>query len=347
MQKSNEAHAMKWKKLEEKILSSVHNGEMLPPERKLCQDLSVSRTTLRKTLQFLTTQGKIHKLQGRGSFVISKKKSSSPAISFPTARAAICIPSFIAPFLAKTFSGWDDHMPSGYITHGFIQPYQQLDILRVLNGKVEVLALDFLPWTRKVLSPMPILENFQGKVIFLLDRHCAYTDLGFAVVNDEQTGIRLAMDHVSGQIDKGSMLYYFHRRSVPYQSNSVRLELVPKFAGEYGIRCETVNMTFRIRQKLRSMLSGKRKHIFALCSDSKLANDLITVCGELGIRYGDDLTVVSLFETGSTVKVPHVAVDSYSIGQKAAELTLDLLEGKEPEAKTIIIPPGFNIPKTA
>lgn len=55
---------------EELIASGIwQEGERLPPERQLCRDFDVSRSTLRQALGELEERGLISRHQGRGTFV--------------------------------------------------------------------------------------------------------------------------------------------------------------------------------------------------------------------------------------------------------------------------------------
>jgi GntR family transcriptional regulator len=48
-------------------------GALLPPEPELCQEFGVSRITVRKALGDLAHEGKVHTVQGKGTFVSSPK----------------------------------------------------------------------------------------------------------------------------------------------------------------------------------------------------------------------------------------------------------------------------------
>jgi GntR family transcriptional regulator len=58
--------------LEQIELGSLKEHEKLPSERELCEKYTVSRTTVRQTLQSLERDGYIYKVHGKGTFVSPK-----------------------------------------------------------------------------------------------------------------------------------------------------------------------------------------------------------------------------------------------------------------------------------
>jgi len=55
-------------RLEERI-AELRTNDALPPERALMQHYDVSRTTVRRTLELLTTRGLVYQVQGSGTYV--------------------------------------------------------------------------------------------------------------------------------------------------------------------------------------------------------------------------------------------------------------------------------------
>jgi len=66
------------------LLEQMDHTDPIPSERRLCEDLDVSRPTVRKALQILEEEGKIYRLPGKGAFVanISKKFVDNELDSF-------------------------------------------------------------------------------------------------------------------------------------------------------------------------------------------------------------------------------------------------------------------------
>jgi GntR family transcriptional regulator len=57
-------------------VTQVQPGDLVPSEAELCQQYSVSRTTVRKALSDLAQEGLVYTIQGKGTFTAGAKKRS-------------------------------------------------------------------------------------------------------------------------------------------------------------------------------------------------------------------------------------------------------------------------------
>lgn len=69
------------------ILENINNGEypegsLIPSERDLCEDLGISRMTVRQALNQLVTEGVLYREKGRGTFVSKSKIKQRNIMSF-------------------------------------------------------------------------------------------------------------------------------------------------------------------------------------------------------------------------------------------------------------------------
>jgi GntR family transcriptional regulator len=66
-------HAQVYETLERLITTSLHPGDQLPGEPKLCEVFGVSRTVIRHALEQLDRDGLIVRIKGKGTFVAEPK----------------------------------------------------------------------------------------------------------------------------------------------------------------------------------------------------------------------------------------------------------------------------------
>jgi GntR family transcriptional regulator len=88
---SDEKNASLYRQVKQKLLDDIRSGnykvgDKLPTELEFCEIYNVSRTTVRLALQQLDLEGRIKKIQGKGTFVVKGKiphRTSAPISSFP------------------------------------------------------------------------------------------------------------------------------------------------------------------------------------------------------------------------------------------------------------------------
>lgn len=69
-------------RIKEMILSGqYHVGDKLPPEKTLCAELNVGRSTLREALSMLKAMGYVETLHGRGTFVECEREEDTETIA--------------------------------------------------------------------------------------------------------------------------------------------------------------------------------------------------------------------------------------------------------------------------
>ncbi|MBF8807238.1 MAG: trehalose operon repressor [Enterococcus lacertideformus] len=142
--------------LEKKILEKQYPPHtLLPSENQLIQIYGVSRETIRKALNLLTTEGYIQKKQGKGSIVLDRNRFDFPIsglTSYKELQDTQRIPSeTIVQVLEETevgqslgdITGWKNGTPVWYLVRQ-----------RKINGEVVILDRDYL--LKKVVPSLTV-----------------------------------------------------------------------------------------------------------------------------------------------------------------------------------------------
>ncbi len=163
--------------LEKKILDKEYPPHtLLPSENQLIKIYGVSRETIRKALNLLTTEGYIQKKQGKGSIVLDRNRFDFPIAgltSYKELQENQHIPSeTIVKTLEETVVDNELHKVTGWAVN---IPVWHLVRQRKINGEVVILDRDYLlketvPTLTKEQAANSIYEYFENE----LDLSIAY-----------------------------------------------------------------------------------------------------------------------------------------------------------------------------
>jgi GntR family transcriptional regulator len=157
--------------VKENILERIHNkiypvGGKLPSETALCLEFDVSRTTIRLALQQLEQEGRIYKIQGKGTFVTQPKiqETITQTIkSFSDQMKSIGLQSYsnvlsIETIPATLFLASSLDIPPN-------EPVIKLVRLRYADQKPYQHSTSFIPWK---VAPNLIHDDCSGSLFELL-----------------------------------------------------------------------------------------------------------------------------------------------------------------------------------
>jgi len=165
---------------------TYQDGEPIPPERTLCEDLGVSRVTLRRSLQMLQDEHLIERVQGSGTRI---------AMSYGAHAGDMDVITLVAPAQNPFFSKFIDVFQTKADEAGSLvlykqkQPHTSLDdcLFRIYNRDLRNIVL----WLEDTRLEEEGLRKLRGLgmnfVLFDTARASAYAD---SVCMDNELAIR-------------------------------------------------------------------------------------------------------------------------------------------------------------
>jgi GntR family transcriptional regulator len=154
-------------------------GARLPPERDLCQQLAISRVTLRKALAALVDEGVLRSAHGRGWYVTAPERGDWPNTleSFSeTARRMGFAPTSMVLRAAAAPASFDE-AEAFQIAPG--TPLFRLDRVRLLDGVP--IAVD------ESVLPVDVAEDFDGLDFTTASLYVVVTGRGFQLAQADTT----------------------------------------------------------------------------------------------------------------------------------------------------------------
>lgn len=115
------------------VIEDLPTGAVIPTERELASTLGTSRTTVRQAISELVAEGRLNRVQGRGTFVENPRMMQLPHASFSANAAAegMTAGRIILDFRCEPSHGVVNEklgLPDG-------SPVSRLDVLRTVDGE--------------------------------------------------------------------------------------------------------------------------------------------------------------------------------------------------------------------
>lgn len=178
-------------------------GEKLPTEHQLMKKYSVSRTTIRKTLEILKNKGLINKNQGSGTFYTGRPAHSTQEKKGKTLGL---VNYFLMDYIyTEILRGIDEEATAnGYsliVANSYSSDEKQYEaIKRLIEQKVDGLILE-PTHSLQIVQNHPILELLESSGIPVVTTHWGISSKSLSTVTlDDIYGGRLAARYL---IDKG------------------------------------------------------------------------------------------------------------------------------------------------
>ncbi|WP_134686951.1 GntR family transcriptional regulator [Brevibacillus migulae] len=334
----------KYNLVKETIKSWIVEGKVAPhqkimSENELVEHFSVSRHTVRQAIGELVNEGWLYREQGRGTFCAYRehlrRKHTDKMIGIVTTY----ISDYIFPSIIR---GAESFLSSkGYsiiLASTNNQIEEEKNCLQTLLGK-NIDGLIIEP-TRSAMynSNLDYYLQLEANQIPYVMINATYPQLQPpSLTMDDELGGYIATKHLidSGHKQIVGLFKTDDLQGVNRMKGFVRahrehqLPITPSTI----ISFNTEEKEWKPQQELRELLSAKGSRPTGIvCYNDQIAISLLDVTRELKLRVPEDISMVgyddSLLAEASEVKLTSIKHPQTIMGEEAAKMLLDIIEGK-------------------
>ncbi|MBS1371706.1 MAG: GntR family transcriptional regulator [Lentisphaeria bacterium] len=352
-----------YKRIEDEIKTRIVSGTYppggrLPTERDLVDEFNTSRLTVAKSLASLIADGYIVRTRGRGTFVCDPLPSIGSAIRRDTNWVHFISPGGSSGDSIRhgLLEGLCDAMtPLGFnvgVTF-YNTVEEQISLLRSKGAECRGMAV----WPARDAAVEAELRELRRKGVpfVLVDSYFPELAADY-VISANSAGAEAMIDHLAAlghrrisyltvQPDRVSLsdrlsgvISAFGRHGIAIGGN---LGIIPETHKVSPSSHGAANTEF-IRDWLRGELAKPEPPSAVFCGNDSIAITLLELCGELGLRVPDALSIAGFDNIDRSAYLPvpltTVAQDFFEIGRTAGKILARL------NGRTDDIPMQYRIP---
>ena len=325
----------------------LQTGDKLESENEIGLRFGISRQTVRHALSILEREGIIESRQGSGNYVLPVKEvsESSPRKNM-NSKTAVVVSTYVNGYIfPKIIQGMEKVLEKENwkiritFTHNRYETERKVLTQLIEDEDVDGLIIE----PARTGLPSPNLEYYRklqerGIPIVFFHSYFREMDIPHVSIDDKRAGY-LAAEHL---IEQG------HRKiagifKLDDGQGQRRFSGYMQALSEYGMKIRNQQIVWLDTEEEQDMAASKER-IFrrlrgctgCVCYNDEVANHLIELCGEAGIRVPEDLSLVSIDNSDlarlGSVLLTSVVHPMEALGQKAALNMLELVKNPKFDA---------------
>ncbi len=344
--------------LKKVIIEKIRTGELkrgnpVATEQELCSTYGISRFPVRQAMDELVREGYLTRTRGRGTFVSDELPES--ASSAGRKLLGFVAGGFSEGFGGHIFKGFEKQArKKGYLTIACCSESDAEEEIRCIRRLMEagVAGIDIFSSDDTKLPEIVEELNARGIYLGLLDRNPELSGYDY-IGSDNTGGAYVAVRHLAMQGYR-NVAFVSYRASI--SSVNERMEGYLNAVEEFGLKSVThIHMKEELLrypypvhrffvEKLKDELMEIKRHMplgilavndaIALQCMRILTNEGMVVGRDVGIVGFDNIAECELLNPPLT----SVAQNGFLIGQTAADMAIDKIEGKDKSVNRSIIP---------
>ncbi|MFW6035233.1 MAG: substrate-binding domain-containing protein [Halothermotrichaceae bacterium] len=312
--------------------NNLSNGELLPSEISVANELNYSRDTVRRALNELEHEGYINRVRGKGTFY------TKPKSYFREKRIAV-LTTYIGNYIfSSIISGIEEVVSSKHYTLTFANTNNNPDLERkhlrkIIDSEVDGLIIEPTKSTTNENKGL-YQELFDAEIPFVMI-NAVYKDLkpAYVIIDDLEGGyvatkylLQLGHCNIAGIFKKDDLQGVYRKKGFINALQEYNVDIDNINIGEY-MTGEAVSYAHYFTEKI---INSKNRPTAIFCYNDEIAVNVMKLISSNKLNIPEDISIIgyddSLLATAGGIRLTTIKHPKTELGKKAALLLFNMID---------------------